>query len=71
MPEKTEKQETQGAREKILAAYQLARTRIKEATLARADIAAAMREAAREERSRKNELNTARETLAKLQTIRI
>lgn len=69
MPET--KTETISTLEKVLLAYELARGKIKEAQSALSDIAAAIKDVARDEKSRKNELVTARETLARLQAIRI
>ena len=70
MPE-TIKNETVTTLDKVLAAYELAKSKIKEANSALSDIAAAIKDVARDEKSRKNELVTARETLARLQAIRI
>lgn len=70
MPE-TIKTETVTTLDKVLLAYELARGKIKEAQSALSDIAAAIKDVARDEKNRKNELVTARETLARLQAIRI
>ena len=70
MPE-TIKNENVTTLDKVLAAYELAKSKIKEANEALSDIAAAIKDVARDEKSRKNELVTARETLARLQAIRI
>ena len=59
------------ALEKLQAAYDLARSRVREAQSALADVAAAIRDAVREDRQRRSEVENVRAGLARLQSIKV
>ena len=59
------------ALEKLQASYEIAKTKIREAHAALADVAGAIKDAAREDRSRRAEVENVRAGLAKLQAIRV
>jgi hypothetical protein len=59
------------ALEKLQAAYDVARSRVREAQSALADVAIAIRDAAREDRQRRSEVESVRAGLQKLQAIRV
>ncbi len=59
------------ALEKLQAAYDLARSRVRDAQSALADVAAAIRDAVREDRQRRSEVENVRAGLARLQAIKV
>jgi pyruvate/2-oxoglutarate dehydrogenase complex dihydrolipoamide acyltransferase (E2) component len=59
------------ALEKLQAAYETARNKVREAQSALADVAIAIRDAAREDRQRRSEVESVRAGLQKLQAIRV
>lgn len=60
-----------GALDKILAAFESAKTAVRQANTALADVAVCIREAIREDKARSREIAEVRAGLAKLQTIRV
>ena len=57
--------------DKILAAYEAAKSAVRQAQSALADVALCVRDAIREDRARSREIAEVRAGLAKLQTIRV
>ena len=57
--------------EKLQAAYEVAKAKVREASQALADVAYAIKLAAKEDRQRRNEVENVRSGLAKLQAIRV
>ena len=70
MPE-TNTTENTNPLDKVLAAFEATKAKINEAKHALGDIAEAIKQAVRDQRSQKSDLDAARATLAKLQAIRI
>jgi len=70
-PMNQEKTTEPTALEKLQAAYDLARSRVREAQSALADVAAAIRDAVREDRQRRSEVENVRAGLARLQSIKV
>jgi hypothetical protein len=71
MNEKTDSKPETSALEKLQAAYDVAKTKIREASQALNDVADSIRLAAREDKQRRNEVETVRSGLQKLQSIRV
>lgn len=71
MNEKTESKPETSALEKLQSAYDVAKTKVREAGQALADVADAIKLAAKEDRQRRNEVDTVRAGLQKLQSIRV
>ena len=77
MPKKTEESHTaptpeaSSSLDRILAAYETAKTAVREANAALAEVAASVREAIKEDRARRKEISDVRAGLAKLQAIRV
>ena len=72
--QKTEVSQTAAERsslDKILAAYEAAKSAVRQAQSALADVALCVRDAIREDRARSREIAEVRAGLAKLQTIRV
>lgn len=59
------------ALEKLQAAYDIAKSKVREAQSALADVASAIRDAVREDRQRRSEVETVRAGLARLQAIKV
>jgi DNA polymerase-3 subunit beta len=59
------------ALERVMATYEIAKTKVREANAALADVADAIRQAIREDRQRRNEVENVRVGLAKIQAIRV
>ena len=59
------------ALERLQAAYDVAKTKVRDAQAALADVAAAIRDAVKEERKRSEEVAAVRAGLAKLQSIKV
>lgn len=57
--------------EKLQAAYDVAKSKVREASQALAEVADAIKLTAREDRQRRNEVETVRAGLQKLQSIRV
>lgn len=70
-PMNQEKTTEPTALEKLQAAYDLARSRVRDAQSALADVAAAIRDAVREDRQRRSEVENVRAGLARLQSIKV
>ena len=64
-------QPEQTALERLQAAYDTAKARVRDAQSALADVAAAIRDAVKEDRQRRVEVETVRAGLAKLQSIKV
>ena len=60
-----------GALDKIMAAFETARSAVRQAQTALGDLAVYVRDAAREDKSRQREIAEVRVTLQKLQAIRV
>jgi hypothetical protein len=71
MNEKTDSKPETSALEKLQAAYDVAKTKVREASQALNDVADSIRLAAREDKQRRNEVETVRSGLQKLQSIRV
>ncbi|MCE9616528.1 MAG: hypothetical protein K8T26_19815 [Lentisphaerae bacterium] len=69
--EKDKVQPEPSALDKLTAAYELAKTKVREAQAALADVAGAIKDAAREDRQRRAEVESVRAGLAKLQQIKV
>lgn len=67
----TEPQADPSALAKLQAAVDACKARVREANQALADVGAAIKEAVREDRLRRNEVETVRAGLQKLQAIRV
>ena len=76
MPMKTEEiaaptPEASSSLDRILAAYETAKTAVREANAALTEVASSVREAIKEDRARRKEISDVRAGLAKLQAIRV
>ena len=76
MPQETKPAAQQNAQEptaleKLQASYETAKNKVREAQSALADVAIAIRDAVREDRQRRAEVETVRAGLAKLQSIKV
>ena len=60
-----------GALDKVLIAYEAAKSAVRQAQSALADVALCVRDAIREDRARRKEVDDVRAGLAKLQAIRV
>ena len=68
MPEKTEEL---GSLDKLQAAYEVAKQKIRDANSALVDLAALIKDVAREDKQRRTEVESVRSGLAKLQAIKV
>ena len=74
MPKKTEETQTAaepGALDKIMAAFEAAKSAVRQAQTALGDLAVYVRDAVREEKSRQREIADVRVALQKLQAIKV
>ena len=70
-PEETQSAAEPGALDKIMAAFETAKTAVRQAQTALGDLAAHVRDAVREDKSRQREIAEFRVTLQKLQAIKV
>ena len=70
-PDSTTEQPQGSALERVLAAYETAKTKVKEANEALACIAMAVKEALKEDKQRRQEVDSVRAGLARLQSIKV
>ena len=62
---------TPGALDRVLEAYELAKSRVREAQDALSMVAAAVKDAVKEDKARRQEVESVRSGLAKLQAIKV